>query len=782
MRHLTQQSIQHVCRRILGLLVTLTVIAYMGGILLKSPALAEENPADTNASDPPSSFSEEPSELSLFEDIPMVVTVSKKPERVTEAPSIVSIITAEDIERMGARTIMDVLRTIPGFEIHTDAWNVSQITVRGLRSETSSGVKILIDGHALNDPFTGGATEFYEDLPLSNVQRIEVIRGPASSLYGANAFVSVINILTKDALDINGINVSVRADTFHTVNPSFQWGKIINNLEMTLFVDYLTTQGGKLSVSADSMSVYDQSVAGIYPPVSLAPGDFREEQERIDVAYKLAYHGFTLYGRFLRKEWGPFLTDYFILNDDSAETVTHFYTALDFQRFLTERLEIQGKAYVDYFFLEEREHLATGLSLPSPLRENETYTYPNGIMVEAFDKSWRVGGEQLLNYRLFARNDLTLGIAYEYLVVADFDVRTNAQNIERDLPPDELYNLDVLLPDVQTSLSRSVFSLFAQDTWSVRQNIDLTLGLRGDFFSDFGGVLTPKVGITYRPDPRVNVKAMFGNAFRVPAFYETFIERPSQGSAARDDLVVENLGMLEIGVGYKPFEWLLGEMNVFSTAIRRLAKTTDPGNALESDDNITVSTADGELVYESIGGIDVQGVELELRGEREQDIEFGIIPRVINSSFRINYSYQEGRDAETQEILPSIARHKGNIDLGLRFSSISAKTGKSNLLGLFRSLSDEFSLHTHIFLSGKRERSAQDVRDDLPPYALMDLTFMAHDVFRKGLDVSLSVKNLLDTDYRDPSPEFIPEEPLLTIPDDYPNPGRSIFVEFRYAF
>jgi iron complex outermembrane receptor protein len=726
-------------------------------------------------------LSGEPSELSLFEDIPMDVTVSKKPERVTEAPSIVSIITAEDIERMGARTIMDVLRTIPGIELHTDAWNISQITVRGLRSETSSGVKILIDGHALNDPFTGGATEFYEDLPLDNVRRIEVIRGPASSVYGANAFVSVVNILTKDARDINGFNVSLQADTFHTINPSFQWGKIINNLEITLFVDYLTTQGDKLAISADAMSLYDELVAGIYPPVSLAPGHFREEQERIDMAYKFSYHNFTWHGRFLHKTWGPFLTDHFILNDDTTETVSHFYTALDFHRFFTERLEIQAKMYVDYFSLEENEHLAKGLSLPSPLRENETYTYPNGIMVEAFDKSWRFGAEQLFNYRLFARNDLTLGIAYEYLVVEDFDVLTNAQNVERDLPPDELYNLDFLLPGVQTALSRSVFSLFAQDKWNVRRSIDLTLGLRSDFFSDFGGVLTPKVGLTYQPDPRVNIKAMFGNAFRVPAFYETFIQRESQGSAARDDLVVEELGMLEVGVGYKPFEWLLGEINFFTTAMRQLAKTADP-DALENDGDTTVSPTDSGLVYESIGGIDVQGIELELRGEREQDIEFGIMPRVINSSFRLNYSYQEGWDSETDEPLPSIAKHKGNIDLGLRFSSVSAKTGKSNLLWIFRSLSDEFSLHAHLFLSGKRKRSPQDARDDLPGYALLDMTFRVHDIVKEGLDLSLSVKNLFDTDYRDPSPEFVPEEPILLIPDDYPNPGRSFCVELQYEF
>ena len=62
------------------------------------------------------------------------------------------------------------------------------------------------------------------------------------------------------------------------------------------------------------------------------------------------------------------------------------------------------------------------------------------------------------------------------------------------------------------------------------------------------------------------------------------------------------------------------------------------------------------------------------------------------------------------------------------------------------------------------------------------MTFMAHDVGTEGLDLSLSVRNLFDTAYHDPSPEFVPDEPELLIPEDYPNPGRSIFVELRYRF
>jgi iron complex outermembrane receptor protein len=177
-----------------------------------------------------------------------VVTASKRPERISKAASIISVMTEEDIEQMGARTIMDVLGTIPGMEIVQDRSALSQIAVRGFGSETSSGVKILVDGHSLNDPLSGGATWFYDDLPLKNVKRIEIIRGPASAIYGANAFVSVINIITKSAHDIDGVDVSIGAGNFQTFNPSFLFGKIINELEVTLYADYYTTEGADLSL------------------------------------------------------------------------------------------------------------------------------------------------------------------------------------------------------------------------------------------------------------------------------------------------------------------------------------------------------------------------------------------------------------------------------------------------------------------------------------------------------------------------------------------------------
>ena len=106
---------------------------------------------------------------------------------------------------MGARTLTEILVIVPGMDVIKEAgFGTVEFGSRGIR-RTVEKIKILVDGHSLNTPFDGGAASFFDDLPLNNVKRIEIIRGPGSALYGDNAFHGVINILTKSASDIDGI-------------------------------------------------------------------------------------------------------------------------------------------------------------------------------------------------------------------------------------------------------------------------------------------------------------------------------------------------------------------------------------------------------------------------------------------------------------------------------------------------------------------------------------------------------------------------------------------------
>ncbi|MCP4400721.1 MAG: TonB-dependent receptor [bacterium] len=720
-------------------------------------------------------------ELSFFEEIPLVVTASKKPERVTTAPSIISVIRAEDIERMGAGTLMDVLRTIPGVEIVQDRLGVSQIVVRGLREAYSPGVKLLIDGHSLNDPITGGATSAYDDLPLKNVSRIEIIRGPASALYGANAFVSVIHVITKNVEEIDGFKMALGAGSFDSYNPSMLFGKVFNELEVIFSADYFTTNGAELMIEEDGLSDYDRSVqdSGL-GPFSLAPGILREEREKLDLSWNVNFRNVSFQGKFLEKHREPFLTNFYLLNHDSFEDTHHIYAELKYRRYFTERLEFDGRLYADSFSLDTHQQGGRGLVFPT---QGQTWPeLPDGLIVRLEGESQRYGIEGQVNLRTFRNNDLILGAAYEYSGIDDVFFRTNMLSDVVESGSNELIQIQDMPDGVRLSSFQHFAAFFAQDHWQIRPSIGLTLGLRGDYYSEFGGVLTPKAGLTYEPNSTWNFKALLGSAFRVPSFMETFFvgtnlsergEEGENGIETSDDLVLEELYTFELGMGYQGSDWFTGNLNYFYSDLNQLVEVP------EGDDTESLPIGTSRF-YKNIGGIDVHGLEGEITGSSEREIDLGVIPRIIGTTFRLNYSYQDARDAETHDRVPDIARHKGNV--GVAFNLSAAEDGERSSPAIFRTFSDEFSLYFNLFLCGERQRSIDDSREALPGYATLDTTLKAYGLFHKKLDLAFSMKNVLDKEYYDPSPEYTEGDFLSSIPGDFPNAGRSFFVEFQYTF
>lgn len=748
----------------------------------------QSDPPQTDSSSEQAPLPEQPDEplelspeLSLFEEIPIVVSASKKPERVTSAPSIISVISAEDIERTGARTLMDVLRTIPGIEIVKDAFGVSQIVVRGLRESYSPGVKLLIDGHTLNDPMTGGATNMYDDLSLKNVSRIEIIRGPASALYGANAFVSVIHVITKSAEEIDGFKVALGAGSFDSYNPSFLFGKAFDDFEVAVSADYFTTNGAELMIEEDGLTDYDGMVQELgLGPFSLAPGILREEREKIDLSWDVNYRNISFQGKFLEKHLGPFLTNFYSLNHDSFEDTRHLYVDLKYHRYFTEELEFDGRLYADSFSLDTNQQVGRGLVLPS---SDQTWLeFPDGLIVRYGTESQRYGAEGQINLQMFRNHDLILGVAYEYLEIDDGFFRTNVFSDGLDLDPADPVEIQDLFDGVELASFQHFAAFFVQDHWRVRPSLGLTLGLRGDYYSEFGGVLTPKAGLTYEPNPNWNFKALFGSAFRVPSFIETFFVGASLAEEfgertdpfeSPDDLMAEDLYTFELGMGYQGLDWLRANLNYFYSDLNKLVEVSEE----EDSESSPIGTS---RLYKSIGGIDVHGFEGEITGSSEREIGLGVIPRLVGTTFRLNYSYQDARDAETRDRIPNIASHKGNI--GVTFNLSAAEDGEYSSPAIFRTFSDEFSLYFNLFLCGERLRSIGDSREALSGYATLDTTLRAYGLFHKKLDLALSMKNLLNEEYYDPSPEYNEGDFLSSVPGDIPNPGRSFFVEFQYTF
>ena len=170
------------------------------------------------------------SQLSIEElmkvEVDTVYGASKFQQKVTQAPAYVTIITDDEIRKYGYRTLAEVLRSVPGFFVDSDR-NYSYVGVRGFSrpGDYSSGLLLLIDGHRTNDNVYDSpnfGTEFILDVDL--IKRVEIIRGPASVLYGANAFFGVINVITKRGRDVNGPEISADAGSLGTYRARASYG------------------------------------------------------------------------------------------------------------------------------------------------------------------------------------------------------------------------------------------------------------------------------------------------------------------------------------------------------------------------------------------------------------------------------------------------------------------------------------------------------------------------------------------------------------------------------
>ena len=145
----------------------------------------------------------------FFIEMPMVFTASKRLQSIEESPAAVTVLTAEDIRRSGARNLGEVLRQVPGLEVMSLTPADYAVGARGMIGPKESGILTLVNGRSVYVDFWGLVLWTFLEIPLEEIERIEVVRGPGSVLYGANAFHAVINIITRVPGDNPGIHLTL---------------------------------------------------------------------------------------------------------------------------------------------------------------------------------------------------------------------------------------------------------------------------------------------------------------------------------------------------------------------------------------------------------------------------------------------------------------------------------------------------------------------------------------------------------------------------------------------
>jgi len=660
-------------------------------------------------------------ELLMFFEEQDLVTATKRPTSLRKAPAIATIITADEIRNMGARNLLDILKMVPGFGVSITEFGGNSVEVRGVRSSLSEKILVMIDGHSLNRNFTGSALYRVAGmLPMDNIKQVEVIRGPSSALYGTSAFVATINIITRAAEEIDGLEVKSGGGSFNSFKGNLVGGKAIgDHFTVVGSLDHFQSQGAKLPVGADTLTG---------TPYSKAPGATDLYFKQTDAFLKVGYGDLTFRGQYLTKQEGMYVGIVSALTDDSSKAqVDNYWGELAYNLKLTPALSSNMKFYYDYF-----EQDPTMKIYPDGFRG----LFPNGMVGKPLVKNRTIGGELQLDWDLFAGNHLIAGVSFEEM--RQYDVQ-------------QLANFNPLTGAPLTSVqevanwnkdaTRQIFAAYLQDEWQLLEQVNLTAGLRYDHYSDFGDTLNPKVGLVWSFLENADLKLLYGQAFRAPNFQELY-NINNATVIGNPNLKPEKIQTYEAGVAWRLNRYFAANLNYFFSAI---------------NDQISwvPSTVSGQpAVNTNIGKTETQGVELGANGALGTDLYW-----------KLSYIWQNPRDVGNNKRLPYVPsqRASGSINYAL---------------------TKYLNLHTDLLWTGPRPRDTGDTRPEMPSYTTVDLTATFKNFYKtmeiQATVRNLFDQRYNDPDTSGGAVNLTKTGPK--VPGDFPREGISWFLTASYRF
>jgi iron complex outermembrane receptor protein len=622
--------------------------------------------------------------------LPETVTIATgRQQSIRTAPAVATVITAEDIRNFGIRNVVEALRLVPG--IH-QSWYTNyypDLTVRGFSSLRSNNVLFLLDGIPQTELFDGDQISVMGTIPIDAIERIEVTRGPGSSVFGADAFSAVVNVITRRKAE--GARIALSGGSFDTANARLLTGKNWDGVSVVLALEGMETDDHSPWLQLDRQSTID-SLLGT--SASLAPAHLNTSRNEQGALLNLSVGDTT--GMLRASRWndrglgagiGTSIDPLGTLSFDTLEGR------------LAHRIDLGS----DWDLILTANAARTTRTLDNIL------LFPPGafnFFTEGASLSTEIEQERLrlqadVRYDGFERHFLAAGVGYEhvgfnvdsatlnYLIIDDFVVPTAATTYT------DTGDLD--------DYSRKLLYAYVQDEWFFAPKWSLTWGVRVDDYSDFGTQVSPRAVLVWTPRPEWTAKLLYGEGFRAPTLLETTrfpipIYRPTP------DLKAERLRTVELALDYTPRANLTFGINAFRHETTDQIRQQDRGTFLQP-----------ENVGRQVG----QGVELEMR--------WRITPDLL---FRGWYAYQYNTDETTGRDAGFSPHHR-------LFASLQYAWGKAffNLQGTY---------------VGDRARVAEDFRDEPDEYGQLDL--LARYQLTKRLSVQLDVRNLLNANIEEASP------------------------------
>ncbi|MEZ0149099.1 MAG: TonB-dependent receptor plug domain-containing protein [Candidatus Reddybacter sp.] len=680
-------------------------------------------------------ISAEYEELStIYGDEEFISIASGVSKPISKAPSVASVITESTIKELGATDIDEILETIPGLHIARNGIGYQPIYIfRGISSDFNPQVLMLINGIPVSNLFHGDRNVLWGGMPVEAIARIEVIRGPGSAVYGADAFAGTINIITKKGPQIDGTEIGVRSGNFNTTDIWIKTSKELGAFNLNGTLEFHNTDGSHEKINSDLQTILDE-LSGTN--ASLSPGSLSQERENIDGRFNLLYKNLNFnIGLQLRDDAGIATGIAQALDPKGRASSARYSTDLSYNNLnFTDNIGI--KATISYLQTSQEVEKDFILLPPgttgSPLNP---YPYPDGIIgnPEVYERHYR--GNFSSTFRGIDRHELMGGVGYYFGEI--YKVKE-----EKNFGIDPATGLPIFPGSPLVDVSDTPYAflnenerensyIFIQDVWHLADDWELTTGLRFDHYSDFGDTTNPRIALVWSARHNLTVKALYGEAFRAPSFAETG-EQANPAFLGNPDLEPETLKSYELAFNYKPNYDLTLDLNLFQYYWKDIIQfTPDIG---------------GTRTAQNAGEQEGHGIELEASWQVNDYL-----------SMLSNYSWQKSEDEQNNADAANAPEQQFYIR-----ANASLPGGWNMTLQANRVMG--------------RNRAFDDPRQDIDDYTTVDFT-LRKSFLTDQLELSLITKNIFNDDAREPSPNG---QPVPAITNDLPLARRRIYGEIRY--
>lgn len=684
----------------------------------------------------------------LYGDVEMISIATGSQQPISKAPAVASVITAKDIKLLGATDLDEVLETVPGLHVARSSIGFTPIySIRGIYSAFNPQVLVMINGIPISNIYTGNRSQVWGGMPVEAIKRIEVIRGPGSAIYGADAFAGVINIITKTGDDINGSEIGVRMGSFNTRDMWALHGGSWKGFDIAFVLEYHGTDGQSETIDTDLQTSLDSSLG---TNVSLAPGSVSMSRENLDLRLDIARDNWRLRaGLQSRKNYGVGAGVAQALDPHGRMSSERLNLDLTYHDpYFSKNWDVQAQlSYLDTSMEVERDLLLLppGAVLPVGSDGNINFVSPVGLVLftdgyignpEVFERHYRLNTSA--QFTGFDHHALRLGAGFG---LSDLYKVNATQNYGPGVIDGTVSPVDGSLTDVSDTPNvflqegmRENYYVFAQDVWAFYSDLEMTTGVRYDHFSDFGDTVNPRLSLVWSMSHSLTSKLLYGHAFRAPAFAETRVKNNPTG-LGNPDLDPETIETIELAFNYKPVTALHYSLSLFRYQWKDII-------LFVPDSGATTRTA------QNAGSQTGYGLEFEFKWKPVREFSlFG------------NYSYQKSKDEITN-------KDSGNSPQQQVF------------LQAQWSFLPDWDFSTQLNWVIDRQRPPGDNRSDIDDYQTVDITLRRKKI-KKSWEVAFTVRNLFDVDVREPS---LSGNPAAAIPNDLPMAGRSIAAEVRFQF